>query len=113
SDLSLAVSYVVIERLPMQGNGEDRANDEHLPAAAHAAGFAAPFDRSEWFDLLEVHGFAGTRRVDARGTVDATSAWLPLRVEKPGHVQGLTNWYSFAIRPLYTGEDRKSVVEGK
>lgn len=83
----------------MQGNGEDHANDD----AAHAAGFAAPFDRPLWFDLLAAHGFAGQGRFDARGDVGTTTAWLPLRVEKPGHLAGLTNWYSFAIRPLYSG----------
>lgn len=83
----------------MQGNGEDHANDD----AARAAGFAAPFDRAEWFDLLGAYGFAGQGRVDARGEAGDATALLPLRVEKPGHLAGLTNWYSFAIRPLYTG----------
>ena len=83
----------------MQGNGEDHANDD----AARAAGFASPFDRSAWFDLLAAHGFAGRGRYDARGRADNIAALLPLRVEKQGHLAGLTNWYSFAIRPLYTG----------
>lgn len=84
----------------MQGNGEHHANDD----AACAAGFATPFDRALWFDLLAAHGFAGLGRFDARGQADATTAWLPLRVEEPGHLAGLTNWYSFAIRPLYAGD---------
>lgn len=83
----------------MQGNGEHHANDD----AAHAAGFATPFDRPLWFDLLAAHGFAGEGRFDARGDIGTTTAWLPLRIEKPGHLAGLTNWYSFAIRPLYSG----------
>lgn len=83
----------------MHGNGEHHANDE----AARAAGYAAPFDRALWFDLLTAHGFAGLGRFDARGQADATTAWLPLRVETPGHLAGLTNWYSFAIRPLFAG----------
>src|SRR3546814_9281835 len=33
-----------------------------------------------------------------------TTAWLPRRVESPGYLAGLANWYSFAIRPLYTGD---------
>ncbi|WP_422060258.1 GNAT family N-acetyltransferase [Sphingopyxis sp.] len=81
----------------MHGNGEDHANDD----AARAAGFAAPFDRAEWFDLLAAHGFAGQGRVDARGEAGDAAALLPLRIEKPGHLAGLTNWYSFAIRPLF------------
>lgn len=90
----------------MQGNGEDQANDD----AARAAGFAAPFDRALWFDLLAAHGFAGQGRFDARGHTDTTTAWLPLRIEKPGHLAGLTNWYSFAIRPLYTGSDDQNAA---
>ncbi len=88
----------------MQGNGEHHANDERLPAAARAAGFASPFDRAAWFDLLEAHGFAGQGRIDARGRADGVTAWLPLRTERPGDLAGLTNWYSFAIRPLYAGD---------
>lgn len=88
----------------MQGNGEHHANDH----ATRAAGFATPFDRALWFDLLAAHGFAGMGRFDARGEAGATTAWLPLRIEKPGHLAGLANWYSFAIRPLYTGSGDRS-----
>ncbi|BBB09232.1 GNAT family N-acetyltransferase [Sphingopyxis sp. EG6] len=88
----------------MQGNGEHHANDERLPATARAEGFASPFDRAAWFDLLEAYGFAGQGRIDAHGGAGGVTAWLPLRVEKPGDVAGLTNWYSFTIRPLYTGD---------
>ncbi|WP_432767872.1 MAG: GNAT family N-acetyltransferase [Sphingopyxis sp.] len=87
----------------MQGNGEHPANDKAPPVAAGAAGFASPFDRGAWFDLLEAHGFAGEGRLDAEGTSDGTTAWLPLRREKAGHFAGLTNWYSFSIRPLWRG----------
>ena len=90
----------------MHGNGEDRANDDRLPADARAAGLASPFDHAAWFDLLEAQGFAGAARRDARGRAGGTTAWLPLRMGKPGHFQGLTNWYSFAIRPLYRGGDQ-------
>ncbi|KTE22517.1 hypothetical protein ATE67_00795 [Sphingopyxis sp. H050] len=94
----------------MHGNGEDHANDD----AAKAAGFASPFDRAEWFDLLTAHGFAGAGRVDARGRAGRTTALLPLRIERPGYVAGLTNWYSFAIRPLYVtrGESRRPELKG-
>ena len=88
----------------MQGNGEHHANDERLPATARAAGCASPFDRAAWFGLLEAYGFAGRGRLDARGSAGATSAWLPLRREAPGNLTGLTNWYSFGIRPLFDGD---------
>lgn len=91
----------------MQGNGEHHANDERLPATARAAGFASPFDRAAWFDLLEANGFAGRGRFDAHGSAGSTAAWLPLRTEKPDVFAGLTNWYSFSIRPLFTGEDQR------
>ncbi|WP_447764043.1 GNAT family N-acetyltransferase [Sphingopyxis panaciterrae] len=74
-----------------------------MAAGARAAGFASPFDRAAWFDLLEAHGFAREGRIDAQGASAGTTAWLPLRREKGGHLAGLTNWYSFAIRPLFRG----------
>lgn len=92
----------------MQGNGEHHANDMRLPAAARATGFASPFDRASWFDLLEAYGFAGQGRVDAYGSTGSTGAWLPLRIEKSGDFAGLTNWYSFSIRPLFTGGGERS-----
>lgn len=96
----------------MQGNGEHHANDERLPATARASGFASPFDRAHWFDLLEAYGFAGQSRIDAHGRAGDTTAWLPLRIEKPGDLTGLTNWYSFAIRPLYAGDgDRDAALQ--
>ena len=88
----------------MQGNGEHHANDRRLPATAGVAGFASPFDRAEWFDLLETHGFAGKGRLDAQGSAAAAAAWLPLRIDKPGTLSGLANWYSFSIRPLLAGD---------
>jgi len=94
----------------MQGNGEHHANDERLPATARAEGFASPFDRAAWFDLLEAHDFAGKGRIDAQGRAGDVTAWLPLRVEKPGTFAGLTNWYSFAIRPLFTGDGDRSAA---
>lgn len=92
----------------MQGNGEHHANDMRLPATARATGFASPFDRASWFDLLDAHGFAGRGRFDAHGSAGSTAAWLPLRIEKPGELAGLTNWYSFSIRPLFTGEANRA-----
>lgn len=94
----------------MQGNGEHRANEKALPAAARGAGFASPFDRAAWFDLLAAHGVARGGRFDACGTSGDATAWLPLRVENPGHLAGLANWYSFAIRPLYTGEGNRAAA---
>src|SRR3546814_20364598 len=52
----------------MQGNGEHQPIDGALPAAARGSGFATPFDRAAWFDLLAAHGFAPAGRFDAWGT---------------------------------------------
>ncbi|WP_338426027.1 GNAT family N-acetyltransferase [Sphingopyxis kveilinensis] len=90
----------------MQGNGEDQANDN----AARTAAFASPFDRTEWFDLLEAHGFAGLGRVDAQGSSATAAALLPLRRESGGHLAALTNWYSFAIRPIFSGAQGRSAA---
>ena len=88
----------------MQGNGEHRANDDAgLPEGARAAAPASPFDRAAWFDLLTDYGFAGEGRVDAHGAAGSVCAWLPLRRDGAGRFSGLTNWYSFSIRPLFTG----------
>lgn len=100
----------MIEGRSMQGNGEDHANDDALPANARAAGFPSPFDRAEWFGLLERHGFAGAGRVDARGQAGDVTAWLPFRRDAPDHLAGLTNWYSFVIRPLYSGEGDRAAA---
>ncbi|OHD10011.1 GNAT family N-acetyltransferase [Sphingopyxis sp. RIFCSPHIGHO2_12_FULL_65_19] len=94
----------------MQGNGEDQANDEWLPATARAAGFASPFDRAAWFDLLTAHGFAGGGRIDAWGNAGSMRAWLPLRADGVGHLAGLTNWYSFSIRPLFDGDGDRAAA---
>jgi len=93
----------MIEGATMQGNGEDQANDVALPATARAEGFASPFDRAAWFDLLAAHGFAGGGRFDAHGASGSVTAWLPLRLDQPGHFSSLACWYSFSIRPLYDG----------
>src|SRR3546814_13862045 len=88
----------------MQGNGEHHANDERLPATARAAGFASPFDRPEWFDLLGAHGFAGRGRIDAHRGAGSPMAWLPPRTEKPGGFAGLHDWYSFSRHHLFNTE---------
>lgn len=95
----------------MQGNGEHRANDEAgLPADARAGAPASPFDRAAWFDLLAAHGFAGEGRIDAHGTAGSVTAWLPLRRDHVGQLSGLANWYSFSIRPLFTGEGDRAAA---
>lgn len=94
----------------MQGNGEHHANDHKLPADARADGFASPFDRAAWFDLLAAHGYAEETRRDAHGCDGSAEAWLALRQDRPGHLAALANWYSFAIRPLYRGRGDRAAA---
>jgi hypothetical protein len=66
-------------------------------------GVAGPFDRASWFDRLAALHWADTRRCDANGEASGAGAWLPLVEPVSGHRVSLTNWYSFAFRPLFSG----------
>src|SRR3546814_610282 len=68
------------------------------------------FGRAGWVYRRGAHGVASGGRLGACGAAGDTTAWLPLRVEKPGELAGLTNWYSFAIRPLYVGEKGRAAA---
>lgn len=88
----------------MQATGEHRANHgDSLPDDARAIGWASPFDRAGWFDLLHAMEFADCRRIDANGRSGQVAAWLPLVETAPRRIMGLSNWYSFSLRPLFTG----------
>ena len=64
--------------------------------------FLAPFDRPEWFALLEATAIGDPTYAVARDG-DA-SLILPL-LREGDHLRSLTNWYSFHWRPLIHGED--------
>lgn len=88
----------------MRWNREDHAN---AFAAARPAtlpiGAAGPFDRAEWFDLLAHMHWNDHPRRDAFGNAAGCRAWLPLIEQRPGHLVSLSNWYSFAHRPQFSG----------
>lgn len=89
----------------MQSNGEDHANNDFASlAAARALGAATPFDRAEWFArLTDAPGFAGQSIYLASGNAAGITACLPLAETRRGAFGALANWYSFAIRPLFSG----------
>jgi len=69
--------------------------------AAFAALFAAPasgspFDRAQWFALLEEH--CRLPALIALASDGGHSAGLALTGE--GHLRALANWYAFTVRPL-------------
>ena len=69
---------------------------------------AAPFDRSEWFTLLEEKG--GLKPFIAYAEQGKQAAALPLMREN-GRLVPLANWYSFTWRALVTpGGDRQALL---
>jgi len=85
----------------------DTVNDlqafERAPRAAHG-----PFDRLDWFALLERHG--GKKPLIALAREGAEFVALPL-MRDGGRLVPLTNWYSFVWRPLASdGADRPALL---
>lgn len=69
------------------------------------------FDRREWFRLLSRHD--GGSPLIARVTSEGAIGWLFLKRNGNGRVESLSNWYSFAFRPVFAGdpdENRKSAM---
>lgn len=89
----------------MQCNGEFRANNLFAPLAeARPLGDATPFDRADWFErLAAAPQFAGQPVQLANGQAGGIAAYLPLVQTVPAQWDALTNWYSFLIRPLFSG----------
>jgi len=83
------------------GFAQARALAEGLLDAGAQPG---PFDRLAWFEALHASAFPGARPfiLQARGPGEAR-AWLFLAREKPGHLTGIANWYSFTYRPQFHG----------
>ncbi|KPL67479.1 hypothetical protein SZ64_04790 [Erythrobacter sp. SG61-1L] len=70
---------------------------------------AAPFDRVEWFTLLEEEG--GLRPFIALAAEGSHAAALPL-MQQGGTLVPLANWYSFLWRPLATpGANQPALLE--
>jgi len=66
----------------------------------------APFDRAEWYTLLEK---AGCKPLIAMAHDDGQIAALAL-TQNNGRISPLANWYSFTWRPLATGSRGKDAL---
>lgn len=60
------------------------------------------FDRRDWFRRVWRHG-GGTPLI-ARAASEGALGWLFLNRGKNGQVSALANWYSFAFRPVFSGD---------
>lgn len=65
-----------------------------------------PFSRLTWFTLLAQECLAPAHCFLAAAHDGAHTAALPLMQQKPGEVQGLSNWYSFSLRPVVSARDQ-------
>jgi Protein involved in cellulose biosynthesis (CelD) len=57
----------------------------------------APFDRLQWWQLLEEH--CGMKPLLATSQLEDAAAVLPL-ADGAGHMSALSNWYTFRFRPI-------------
>lgn len=71
--------------------------DQRLCALLSEQTQPSPFDRLSWWQLLQQHCDLSPLLASARD--EHRVAVLPLRAGR-GHLHGLTNWYSFALRPV-------------
>jgi hypothetical protein len=60
------------------------------------------FDRREWFRRVWRHG--GGLPLIGRAASEGALCWLFLHRAGRGSVSSLTNWYSFAFRPVFSGD---------
>lgn len=60
------------------------------------------FDRRDWFRRVARHG--GGIPLIARAASEGALAWLFLRRMDGNQVTSLSNWYSFAFRPVFSGD---------
>ncbi|WP_345722948.1 GNAT family N-acetyltransferase [Qipengyuania intermedia] len=67
---------------------------------------AGPFDRYEWYRLLETHG---AKPLVAVGTDGERTLAVPLMRGSKG-LEPLTNWFAFSWRPVAKGEDTTRIL---
>ncbi|WP_327194244.1 GNAT family N-acetyltransferase [Novosphingobium album (ex Hu et al. 2023)] len=76
-------------------------SDGQLARLLSAACQHAPFDRLEWWLMLEAH--CGLRPMLAVARDGNNAAVLPLTAQS-GHPTALSNWYTFRFRPILSGD---------
>lgn len=69
--------------------------------------FSAPFDRADWFALVEQTSGVDTLYAVARA--ESSAAILPLKRDA-SVLNALTNWYSFHWQPLLSGPDSDELL---
>jgi hypothetical protein len=70
-----------------------------------------PFDRLTWFQRVARHWSGGARPLVARAWNEMGTAWLFLALRSSNHAVSLSNWYSFAYRPIFSGEPDGSLLK--
>jgi hypothetical protein len=63
-----------------------------------------PFDRLAWFDRVARHWEGGCHPLAAHGWTEGEHCWLFMAEAGRGEMRSLSNWYSFAFRPVFSGE---------
>lgn len=63
----------------------------------------SPFDRLDWLSRILTHEPAHHSPLIARTSSEGALAWLFLKRVGNRRYQALSNWYSFAVRPLFAG----------
>lgn len=83
--------------------------DPRLSALLSAGEQQAPFDRIEWWNGLEAH--CALKPVLAVARNGTGLAVLPL-LGRDGHLQALSNWYTFRYRPILAqGSDGAALLQ--
>jgi hypothetical protein len=91
--------------LPVKGE----YHNNFLTAQAAAAGVldrdrqTSLFDRIDWLESLHRMALRQHDPLLIRAYDDDAELWLPLMQEGRGHFAGLSNWYNFHWRPIFSG----------
>lgn len=62
-----------------------------------------PFDRLAWFDRVARHWDGDCHPLVAHAWTEGNHAWMFLAEAGRGEMRSLSNWYSFAFRPVFSG----------
>ncbi len=65
---------------------------------------ASPFDRFAWFQRVAKYWQGDCAPIVAHGWHDGGHCWLFLAKTSERDMSSLSNWYSFAFRPIFRGE---------
>jgi Acetyltransferase (GNAT) domain len=63
-----------------------------------------PFNRLDWFERVVAHWHGECRPLIAHAWNEGHQCWLFLAQSQGGQLQALSNWYSMAVRPIFSGE---------